>query len=115
MDLYKNVTDILSPKYPDLTDEFLSFLTSSQAKAVGKLVPHIMINNMSLFLRKLEMYFKGQPFQVKKIYRSITELADCVDVTMERVKSTILPLLKGNKLLINWFLQIFPCEQPTQR
>lgn len=115
VDLYKSVNDILSPKYADLTDEFLSFLTSSQAKAVGKLVPHIMINNMSLFLRKLEMYFKGQPFQVKKIYRSVTELADCVDITMDRVKSTILPLLKGNKLLIDWFLQIFPCESPTQR
>ncbi|KRT82144.1 hypothetical protein AMK59_3771 [Oryctes borbonicus] len=114
VDLYKNVNDILSPKYADLTDEFLSFLTSSQAKAVGKFVPHIMINNMSLFLRKLEMYFKGQPFQVRKIYRSITELADCLDVTMDRVKSTILPLLKGNKLLIDWFLQIFPCEQPPQ-
>ncbi|KAI4468576.1 yy1 associated protein-related [Holotrichia oblita] len=69
---------------------------------------------MSLFLRKLEMYFKGQPFQVKKIYRSVTELTDCVDVTMDRVKSTILPLLKGNKLLIDWFLQIFPCETPPQ-
>ncbi|KAI4468523.1 yy1 associated protein-related [Holotrichia oblita] len=114
VDLYKSVNDILSPKYSDLTDEFLSFLTSSQAKAVGKLVPHIMINNMSLFLRKLEMYFKGQPFQVKKIYRSVTELTDCVDVTMDRVKSTILPLLKGNKLLIDWFLQIFPCETPPQ-
>ncbi|GJQ82884.1 hypothetical protein Trydic_g19327, partial [Trypoxylus dichotomus] len=114
VDLYKNVNDILSPKYADLTDEFLSFLTSSQAKAIGKLVPHIMINNMSLFLRKLEMYYKDQPFQVKKIYRSITELANCVDITMDRVKSTILPLLKGNKLLIDWFLQIFPCEQPPQ-
>ncbi|KAK9701167.1 Myb-like DNA-binding domain [Popillia japonica] len=95
VDLYKSVNDILSPKYSDLTDEFLSFLTSSQAKAV-------------------EMYFKGQPFQVKKIYRSVTELTDCVDVTMDRVKSTILPLLKGNKLLIDWFLQIFPCENPPQ-
>lgn len=115
VDLYKNVNDILNPKYTDLTDEFLSFLTSAQAKAVGKLVPHIMISNMALFLRKLEMYFKGQPFQVKKIYSSVTELADCVDITMDRVKSTILPLLKGNKLLIDWFLQIFPCETPTQR
>lgn len=114
-DLYGKVESILRPKHPDLADEFLTFLTPAEAKAVGKLIPHFVLNNMSLFLRKLEIYFKDQPSHVRKIYRSLNELEACVDVTMENVKNTILPLLKGNKLLTDWFLQIFPKERPPER
>lgn len=112
VDLYKKIEAIFNSKHPDLRDEFLMFLTPLEAQSVGKLIPYFILRNMSLFLRKLEIYFKDQPSQVKKIYRSIGELTTCVDVTMERVKTTILPLLKGNKLLTDWFLQIFPSESP---
>lgn len=113
--LYKQVEAILGEKHQDLMEEFLTFLTPAQAKDVGKLIPYYMLSNMSLFLRKLEIYFKEQPAQLRKIYRSLTDLSTCMNVTMDHVKNTILPLLKGNTLLTDWFLQIFPCEPPPQR
>lgn len=114
-ELYKNVVAILENKYPDIAEEFLAFLTTAQAKSLGKLVPHFMLGNMSFFLRRLEMYFKEQPSQVKKIYHALAELSEVNDITMEQVKSTILPLLKGNALIIDWFLQFFPSEKPSQK
>lgn len=111
-ELYKQIECIIGSKHADLMEEFLTFLTPSQAREIGKLIPYYMLSNMSLFLRKLELYFKDQPAQLRKIYRSLTYLTTCVDVNMERVKTTILPLLKGNTLLTDWFLQIFPCEPP---
>lgn len=114
-ELYKSVEAILSPKYPDLIEEFLTFLTPSQAKNVGRFMPHFMLTKMSLFLRKLEIFFKDQPAQVKKIYNCLNELSDIVDLSMEKVRSTMLPLLKGNQLLSDWFLQIFPTEKPSNR
>lgn len=114
-ELYKNVVAILDNKYPDIAHEFITFLTTAQAKSLGKLVPHFMLGNMSFFLRRLEMYFKEQPSQVKKIYHALAELSEIKDITMEQVKSTILPLLKGNTLIIDWFLQFFPSEKPNQQ
>lgn len=114
-DLYKKLEQVFLPKHPDLAEEFLTFLTPLEARSIGKYVPYCIMSNMSLFLRKLEIYFKDQPHQVRKIYRSISELSTCLDITMEKVKSIILPLLKGNRLLIDWFLQIFPMERPPDR
>lgn len=115
VNLFKKIEPILHPKYPELLNEFLEFLTPAEAKTVGKLAQHVIMNNMSTFLRKLEIYFKDQPTQVKKIYRTLTEMAGCKDVTMDKVKSAMLPLLKGNKLLSDWFLQIFLNERPPER
>lgn len=33
---------------------------------------------------------------------------------MEKVKTRVLPLLKGNQLLIDWFLQLFASETPPE-
>lgn len=113
-ELWENIETILS-NHPDLCEEFLTFLTPEQAKLIGKLVPHFLMANMSLFLRKLEIYFNNQPAQLRKIYNSLTELANMPDIKMEQVKGIILPLLKGNGLLIDWFLQMFPSEKPPER
>lgn len=114
-DLYEKIESVLSPKHSDLCEEFLTFLTPEQAKQIGKLVPHFMLSNMSLFLRKLEIYYSNQPAQLRRIYNSLTELAEVPDVTMDKVRGSILPLLKGNTLLIDWFLQMFPSEPPPER
>lgn len=114
-ELYKQMEMIIGPNNDDLMEEFLTFLTPAQAKDLGKLIPYYMLNNMSLFLRKLEIHFKEQPAQLRKIYRSLTDLCACMNVSMDKVKNTILPLLRGNSLLTDWFLQIFPCEPPPPR
>lgn len=114
-ELYGKIEAILTPNHPDLCEEFLMFLTPKQAKQIDKLVPHFLMSNMSLFLRKLEIYFSNQPAQLRKIYNSLTELANTPNIKIEQVRGAILPLLKGNALLIDWFLQMFPCETPPER
>ncbi|KAL3287114.1 hypothetical protein HHI36_001595 [Cryptolaemus montrouzieri] len=113
VDLYKKLRPILSPKYKDLADEFLLFLNAEQANAVGKLIPFFILNHMVKFLRNLEIYFKDQPSQLKKIYKSLLEFNDGTNASLDKVKSTILPLLRGNPLLCDCFLQIFIEESPT--
>lgn len=44
-------------------------------------------------------------FQIRKILACLKELADEEDIKMEKIRSKVLPLLKGNQLLIDWFLQ----------
>lgn len=41
----------------------------------------------------------------------MNELANQKNVTMESLRTKILPLLKGNQLLSDWFLQLFPTEK----
>lgn len=113
-ELYGNLQQVLA-NHDDLLEEFLAFLTPVQAKAIGKLPEHFIISNMSLFLRKLEVYLSNQPAQLRKIYNSLTELANSCDLKMDQIRNTILPLLKGNTLLIEWFLHMFPCEAPPER
>lgn len=43
--------------------------------------------------------------QIRKVFACLKELSDDPDVTIERLRSKMLPLLKGNQLLIEWFLQ----------
>lgn len=114
-DLYSKVTAILSPKHPDLCEEFITFLTPAQAKEIEKLIPYYMLSKMATFLRKLETYYNKQPAQIRKIYNSLVELSGQDGVNIDLVKTTILPLLKGNTYLIDYFLQIFSEEKPPQR
>ncbi|XP_044735676.1 uncharacterized protein LOC123297912 [Chrysoperla carnea] len=113
-DLYSKVTAILSPKHPDLCEEFITFLTPAQAKEIEKLIPYYMFSKMATFLRKLETYYNKQPAQIRKIYNSLVELSGQDGVNIDLVKTTILPLLKGNTYLIDYFLQIFSEEKPPQ-
>ncbi|XP_045475206.1 uncharacterized protein LOC123681057 [Harmonia axyridis] len=113
VDLYKSLKPILCPKYQDLADEFLLFLTAEQASAVGQLIPFFIMNHMAKFLKNLEIYFRDQPSQLRKVYKNLQDLSDTPDVNLERIKSTILPLLKNNPLLCDSFLQIFLEETPT--
>lgn len=42
---------------------------------------------------------------MRKIMNCLRDLSDDADVTMDRLKTRLLPLLKGHQLLINWFLE----------
>ncbi|CAG9863585.1 unnamed protein product [Phyllotreta striolata] len=112
VDLYHKIEQVLRPKYNELADEFLLFLREREAAAVGKLIPWIRMNNRSKFLRKLEIYFKDQPSQLKKIYQCLTELSQSIDISMDRIKTTLLPMFKGNAVLKDLFLQNFMDEPP---
>lgn len=111
-DLYYKMEKIFHPNHPELLSLFLTFLDPGQAMQVGKFFEHFIMTNMSTFLEKLNKYFVKQPAQIKKIYNCLNELSDMENVTIEMVKESILPLLKGNPLLIDWFQQMFSNEKP---
>nr|CAH7758945.1 unnamed protein product [Callosobruchus chinensis] len=112
VDLYHKVIKILRPKYEELAEEFLLFLREKEAAAVNELVPWIRMNNRSKFLRKLETYFKDQPAKLKKIYSLLVELSSTADVSMEMVKTKLMPFFKGNTILSDLFLLNFLSEKP---
>lgn len=115
VELYRKIEPILKDNYQQLCDEFLLFLREKEAAAIGKLIPWIHMTVRSKFLRKLETYFKNQPIQLRRIYKSITELSQMPDVSMEKIKASLIPMLKGNSTLIDLLVQNFMCESPPAR
>lgn len=106
-DLYKKVSSVLH-SYPDLVSEFVVFLLPEQAMECGKLMEYLMLTKMSNFFRRLEVYFKRQPQQLRKIYTALTLLSTQTNVTLNDVRSAIIPLLRGNSFLIESLLEILP-------
>ncbi|XP_055704869.1 uncharacterized protein LOC129802795 isoform X2 [Phlebotomus papatasi] len=111
-DLYYKLEDLFLPEYPELAELFLTFLLPGHAAQVGKFFEHFILTNMQTLLTKINIYFAKQPNQLKKIYASLSELTREEGLTMDKIKAKFLPLLKGNQLLTDWFLQLFPNERP---
>ncbi|KAL5287994.1 GON4L family protein [Megaselia abdita] len=109
--LYKKMETLFLPEYPELAEAFLAFLQPHQAAEVGKFYEHFIENNMRTFINKLNIYFNKQPAQIRKILNTLCELSDDPNVTMEKIKQKVLPLLKGNQFLTDWFLETFPSEK----
>lgn len=110
-DLYRKLEKLFLPDHPEFAETFISILLPGHAAQIGKFIEHKMATNMNKFCNKLNIYFKKQPAQIRRIYACINELSNGTNVTMDMIKPKILPLLKGNQLLIDWFLQIFPSER----
>lgn len=72
-----------------------------------------MVTSMHTLISKLKVYFEKQPNQWKKIMTTLNELSSEEGVSMATIKQRFLPLLKGNPLLIDWFMQLFPTERPA--
>ncbi|XP_075169020.1 gon-4 like protein muscle wasted [Haematobia irritans] len=114
-DLYNNLEKLFLPDHPELAQVFLTFLLPSDAAEIGKFFEHFMITNMTTFINKLNVYFNKQPAQIRKIYNCLNELSEDPDVTMKKIETRIIPLLKGNQFLIDWFMQQFPKSSPPER
>lgn len=112
---YQKLEKIFLPDHPELAQVFLTFLLPSEAAEIGKFFEYFMINNMTTFINKLNIYFNKQPAQIRKIYNCLNDLAEDPDVTMKKVETKIVPLLKGNQFLIDWFMQQFPQATPPER
>ncbi|KAL7035582.1 hypothetical protein ACKWTF_008455 [Chironomus riparius] len=110
-ELYYKMETLLMPNYSDLLDLFLTFLLPEHAAEIGKFCEHFMMTNMTDLVEKLNLFFQKQP-HLKKVYACINELSNEQDLTLERLKSKILPLLKGNQVLIDWFLELF--DHPSE-
>uniref|UniRef100_A0A8D8H2X8 GON-4-like protein n=1 Tax=Culex pipiens TaxID=7175 RepID=A0A8D8H2X8_CULPI len=113
-DLYRKMEELFLGEHPELCDLFLTFLLPGQAAEVGKFFEHFILTNANDFLAKLNIYFAKQPSQIKKIYSSLNDLSNEPNVSIEQIKARILPLLKGNPFLIEWFIQLFPEEKPPE-
>ncbi|XP_020799449.1 uncharacterized protein LOC110177191 [Drosophila serrata] len=114
-DLYLKVEQILLPDLPELAEVFLNFLLPAEAAEIGKFFQHFMISNAANFINKLNIYFGKQPAQIRKIYACLSELAELPNVSMKKVENKIMPLLKGNQFLCDWFVQQFPQGKPPKR
>lgn len=110
-DLYRKLEKLFLPEHPEFAETFISILLPGHAAQIGKFIEHSIATNMNTFCNKLNIYFKKQPAQTRRIYACINELSNDTNVTMDTMKLKILPLLKGNQLLIDWFLEIFPSER----
>ncbi|XP_016988795.1 uncharacterized protein LOC108051259 [Drosophila rhopaloa] len=113
--LYQKVEKILLPDHPELAEVFLNFLLPAEAAEIGKFFEHFMISNATNFINKLNIYFNKQPAQIRKIYACLSELAELPNVSMKKVENKIMPLLKGNQFLADWFVQQFPQGKPPKR
>jgi len=109
------VEEILLPNHPELAEVFLNFLLPAEAAEIGKFFEHFMISNATNFINKLNIYFCKQPAQIRKIYACLSELAELPNVSMKKVENKIMPLLKGNQFLVDWFVQQFPQGKPPKR
>lgn len=98
--------------YSDLVDLFLTFMLPQHAAEVGKFFERFVLSNMSNLLSKLNLYFNKQPSHMKKVYACLNELSNETDLTMDRIKAKVLPLLKSNQLLTDWFLEML--EKPME-
>lgn len=111
-ELYYKMENIFHPHHPELLNLFLTFLLPGQATQVGRFFEHFMITNMDTFITKLHTHYSKQPSQIKKVMACLNDLAMVEDVTIDTVRESIMPLLKGNTLLMDWFQQIFANERP---
>lgn len=64
-----------------------------------------MYTNMSKFINRLNIFYQKQPAQMRKVLACLKDLAEDEDIKMEKIRNKIVPLLKGNQLLVDWFLQ----------
>lgn len=69
---------------------------------------------MQDLIKKLNIAFAKRPNQIRTILTCLNDLSNERNVTFETVKVKLLPLLKGNQLLIDWFMQLFgkPLNSP---
>lgn len=99
------------PDHPELAEIFLTIMLPAHAAQVGKFMEHFMLTNMTTFINKLNIFFSKQPAQIRKILACLNDLTNEPELKMDQIKTRVLPLLKGNALLIDWVLQCFPTEQ----
>lgn len=93
---------------------FVTFLLPEHATEVGKFFENFILNNLQDLIKKIHIAFSKRPNQIKRILMCLNELSNERDVGIDVVREKLFPLLKGNKLLIDWFMQLFgkPLETP---
>ncbi|XP_059487565.1 uncharacterized protein LOC132203667 [Neocloeon triangulifer] len=111
--LYETVADLFRDRN-ELLDPFISFLQPGEALTCGKTMENVELANITDFLLKAEVAFSKQPQVLKTILSHLAAFSEQTDAKEEDVKSVILPLLKGNPLLTDCFLQLMPDSKPPE-
>lgn len=110
-DLYKKVKSLFA-SHSDLIEDFVAFLTPEQAVECGVFMDHLLLTTMSDFLNMIDIYFAKSPHQIKKIHSVLESLATKPNINTESVINTVLPLLKGNPVLKDYFVHLLPNMRP---
>lgn len=110
-ELYTKVCEKLSA-YPELCSDFLLFLSPRQADMIDKSVEYTMLQKMKEFINVAQVYFAKQPSRLVKITQALTSLASDPLCTIESVKDTMSPILKGHPVVMDLFMQVLPNGKP---
>lgn len=103
--ILQKLEQLFAPDHLELADLFLNFLQPSDATEIGKFMEHFLYTNMSKFINRLHLFYQKQPAQLRKVLACLKELAEEEDLKLEKIRKQIVPLLKGNQLLVDWFQQ----------
>ncbi|XP_053639464.1 GON-4-like protein isoform X2 [Cherax quadricarinatus] len=110
LQLHNQLSEVLKD-FPQLMEEFVSFLLPQQAMILGKYAQYCAIHRMRDFLEKLELQFCKQPKYIQKIIRLLQSMQNDSNLNIEEVKAAITPLLKYPHL-VECFTQCFPSQSP---
>ncbi|XP_066943848.1 GON-4-like protein [Macrobrachium rosenbergii] len=110
VELYGHLCEVLKD-FPQLKDEFVSFLLPQQAIAIGKYAQYCAIHRMKDFLDKLKLQFRKQPQHIQKIVRALQSLQNNPEINVEKVQASICPLLRYPHL-VESFTQCFASQPP---
>lgn len=108
VDLYRNIEALFGEENSDLVEEFLLFLTPSQAVEIGRFTDHLIMDRMTKFLHLLKTTFSRKPTVLRKIMQAITHCMKCDNISEMRRK--VLPLLRSSPRLTDTFRVLFPDE-----
>lgn len=114
IELYKSMCDKLF-RYPELSSEFLLFLTPYQAACIGKFPEYAMLTRAFDFVNIVQIYFAKQPSRLAKLTQAMMDMVSDPFVTLESAQTIMTPVLKGHPLIMDMFLQILPPGKPPDR
>ncbi|XP_077868888.1 GON-4-like protein [Saccoglossus kowalevskii] len=111
--LFKQLSEILV-EWPELLEDFSCFLSAEEALECGLFMSHLEFIKAKTFLRQMEVYFQKQPNHYQKILKAFTQWGSSENKTYTELKSSIIPLLRGQPHLEQELMHLIPDAKPPE-
>ncbi|GBP68607.1 GON-4-like protein [Eumeta japonica] len=112
VNLYRKIEVLFGEEHRDLIEDFLLFLTPSQAQEIGRFMDHFEMNKLVNFIDILKSTFAHRPTILRKVIRAMTSSLNCGNI--EEMKSRVLPHFRSHPRLTHLFKSLFPDERPPE-